>query len=156
SVTSVEETGQASLYVRALDSGEPIRAATVKLEGEEKKTGNPVVETYTTDGTGKVTVGQHAGWSEITRGSAARGDDVLVIDPQERLPQFANNHWSSSGAWLNWLTAEKLPQPVNDADLAFIFTERPIYKPGESVYVKAYVREKRGGQLRVPANPKRY
>src|SRR6185436_15149703 len=44
----------------------------------------------------------------------------------------------------------------NDANLAFIFTERAIYKPGEAVYVKAFVREKRGGQLRVPSNPKRF
>ena len=33
SITSVEETGRAVLYVRALDSGDAVRGATVKLEG---------------------------------------------------------------------------------------------------------------------------
>ena len=158
SVTSVEETGRALLYVRALDSGEPVRGATVKLEGyccrgNSKNAYAQVSETADADGRVAFTP---LGWNSINRVSVTSGDDVLVIDPRERLPSFANNHWSSNDAWLNWLLATSIPASVNDATLGFVFTERPIYRPGEAVFVKAFVRSKVRGELRVPGEMSRY
>ncbi len=155
SVTSVEETGTATLYVRELDSGDAVKNASIKLEGHERAHGTYVTREFTTDGTGKAAVPMLPSWMNITRVSVSKGDDMLVIDPEEHLPQFANNHWASSGEWLSWLTSTATPKPVNDTDLAFLFTERPIYKPGEAVFIKGFVREKRSGQLKLPANAKR-
>ena len=160
SVTSVEETGRAVIYVRALDSGDGIRGATVKLEGlrTENVPGAkqlPVELTQTTDGDGRVAIAP-MGWDSISRVSVSSGDDVLVLDPRERLPVFANNHWSSADSWLSWLLAKSIPSPVNDTTLGFIFPERGIYRPGEPVFIKAFVRTKVSGELRVPADLKRY
>ncbi|HEY1087577.1 MAG TPA: MG2 domain-containing protein, partial [Archangium sp.] len=155
SLTSVEETGRAVLYVRALDSGDGVRSATVKLEGLAGVPQRPVEITQTTDGDGRVALAP-LGWDSITRVSISSGDDVLVLDPREHLPTFANNHWSSSDSWLNWLLAKSIPSPVNDTTLGFIFPERGIYRPGEPVFIKAFVRSKVSGELRVPADLKRY
>ncbi|MFZ5441614.1 MAG: alpha-2-macroglobulin [Myxococcota bacterium] len=155
SVTSVEETGRAMLYVRTLDGGDAVRGATVKLEGLEGSPQRPVELTQTTDADGRVTLAP-LGWNSILRVSVSSGDDVLVLDPRERLPVFANNHWSSSDSWLSWLLARSIPSPVNDTTLGFIFPERGIYRPGEPVFIKAFVRNKVSGELRVPGDLKRY
>ncbi len=78
------------LYVRALDTGEPVRGATVKLEGyccrsSAKSAYAQVSET--TDADGRVAF-EPLGWNSINRVSVTSGDDVLVIDPRERLPQL--------------------------------------------------------------------
>lgn len=158
SVTSVEETGRAVLYVRALDTGEPVRGATVKLEGyccRSSSTSTYAQVSETTDADGRVAFNPLS-WLSINRVSVTSGDDVLVIDPRERLPSFANNHWASSDSWLNWLLASTIPPSANDATLGFVFTERPIYRPGEAVFVKAFVRNKVRGELRVPGDLQRF
>lgn len=163
SVTTVEERDRAVMYVRTLDSGDAVRGAVVRIAGRlrtpdpEPKGWSPFAEkTLTTDDTGRVLLEPLYGWDTISRISIAAGDDVLVFDPREAPPRFASNHWSSTGNWLSWLTTATIPPPVNDGTLGFVFTERPIYKPGETVYIKAFVRWKRSGQLKVPAELKSY
>ncbi len=155
SLTVVEETGRALLYVRALDSGEPVRNATVRFDGLTRAPPSSTVQwTGTTDADGRVVVAPLP-WSVIDRVSIANGDDVLVIDPRERLPAFANNHWSSSTS-LEWLTSDSIPPAINDTTLGFLFPERGIYRPGEPVFLKGFVRSKIAGELRVPGELKRY
>jgi len=150
-VTSVEETDKAVIYVRALDTGDGVRGATVRVEGTHAETGAPVSEERTSDADGRVVLTPRTGWSTITRVWVKNGDDVLVLDPRESLPSFANNHWSSYGSWLSWLLTSSVPPPPNDTTLGFVFSERPIYKPGEPVFLKAYVRRRESGGLRVPS-----
>lgn len=150
SVTSAEETNQAVLFIRRLDDGAPVPGATVKLEGHTKGPSSRFITvSFTSDAAGRVTVPALYDWADLQRVSISKADDTLVFAPNEQLPLFANNHWAASGQWLAWLTRGTVPQP-NDADLAFLFTERPIYKPGETVFLKGYVREKRGGRLQLP------
>lgn len=160
SVTSVEETGRAVLYVRTLDSGDAVRGAKVKLEGmatdpAPRSVPRPVELSQTTDAEGRVVLAP-MGWDSIRRVSVSLGDDVLVIDPRERLPVFANNHWSSSDSWLTWMLSKSIPATINDATLGFIFPERGIYRPGDPVFIKAFVRSKVSGELRLPGDMKRF
>jgi uncharacterized protein YfaS (alpha-2-macroglobulin family) len=148
-LTSVDETDKAILFVRTLDTGEPVRGATVRLEGSWSAQPGVASEEKTTDGDGRVVFSPRASWSSITRVSVRAGDDVLVLDPREPLPSFANNHWSSYGGWLSWLLTHSIPPPPNDATLGFVFSERPIYKPGEPVFLKAFVRRKESGGLQL-------
>jgi alpha-2-macroglobulin len=152
SLTSVEETDKAVLYVRALDSGEPVRGATVRLEGITNL-GAPIFIEATADGDGRVALVPQSGWSSVTRLSVRNGDDLLVLDPSEGLPAFANNHWSSSNGWLAWLPDRSVPPPINDGTLGFLFSERAIYKPGEAVFLKGFVRRKESGGLKLPTRP---
>lgn len=155
SVTSVEETDKAVLYVRTLDTADAVSGAVVRVEGTTER-GDPVQLERSSDAEGRVTLTPPSGWSSITRVSIRAGDDVLVLDPRESLPSFANNHWSSYGGWLSWLITQSVPPPPNDVTLGFVFTERPIYKPGEPVFLKAFVRRKESGGLRLPPAPSEY
>lgn len=152
-LSAVEERDRATLWVRALDTGAPVRGATVTLEGRLDRTGHYVAQKWTCDEQGKVVVPLLPHWAAVDRVSVAQGEDVLVLDPDVGPPRFLNNHWSSSSNWLQWLTVERPPKPVNDVTLGFVFTERPIYKPGETVYVKAYLRDRVAGQLVLPERP---
>jgi alpha-2-macroglobulin len=154
-VTAVEERDKVALWVRTLDSGAPVRGATVLFEGTARTTGAYVSAKWNTDDQGRINV-TPLYWSSINRVSVTQGDDVLVLNPNEGPPRFSSNHWSASSHWLQWLCETVIPKPVNDVTLGFIFTERPIYKPGESVFVKAYLRNKVGGELTLPReDPKR-
>ncbi|MBS1151777.1 MAG: alpha-2-macroglobulin domain protein, partial [Myxococcaceae bacterium] len=156
-LTSAEERNKAILYVRTLDGGDAVKGATVTLEGrlvppfQPPKGWDPkVTESFTTDGEGRVTIPPRPTWETISRISVQSGDDALVLDPRESPPRFANNHWSSSGDWLHWLTSRTLPTPANEGTLGFLFSERAIYKPGEAVFLKGFARNKLSGELRLP------
>ncbi len=155
-LTSVEETDKAVLYVRTLDGGEAVRGATVRLEGMRRSNSLPIADEQVSDGDGRVVFGPRDDWASISRVSVRSGDDVLVLDPRETLPTFANSHWSSYGGWLNWLLSSSIPRPPNDAMLGFVFSERPIYKPGEPVFLKAFVRLKSSGGLQLPGSMSEY
>lgn len=161
-LTSAEERDKAVLFVRSLDTAEPVKGATLTLEGllrppspqpvgwdaskwEPKTTAQAV-----SDGDGKLVLPSRTGWERITRIVLAKDDDVLVFQPDQPLPRFADNHWYSGERWLSWLVQQDPPPAFNDGVLGFLFTERPIYKPGETVFLKGFVRAKTAGKLELP------
>ncbi len=159
SLTAVEERDHVVLFVRTLDHVQPVPGATIRLDGTRcvdffglgprcLKYG-PASVSVTTDGKGRAEIGLLPDWTQVSRVSVQSGNDVLVIDPSDPPPRFVSNHWSYSSRWLSWLTS-KPPAPVNDQLLGFVFTERPIYRPGETVYLKGYVRQKTAGKLTKP------
>ncbi len=151
SVTTVEERQQAVFFVRALDTAAPVSGATITLEAMHEKTGVVASRTITTDGAGRASLPPEPDWQHLVRVTIARGDDVLVINPNDAPPRFFDNHWSGGSGWLAML-AEKIPEAnKNDATLGFLFSERPIYRPGEKVFLKGWVREKKNGVLSIPS-----
>jgi hypothetical protein len=159
SLTSVEERDRVVFYVRSLSDAEPVAGARLVLEvirdapkpkpGERRKPPRIDAIEMRTDRRGRAVLRQQEDWRRVHRLSVRKGEDVLVIDPRDPPPRFANNHWSPWGQWLRWLQAE-IPDPANDALLGFVFTERPIYRPGEKVYIKGYARRRRAGRLVAP------
>lgn len=146
SVTSVEEGDKAVFFVRRLDTGAPVVGARVKLEGARQKDNALVDKEAVTDREGRVAFQRDGDWGRVLRISVAKGDDVLVLDPSEPPPSFANFHWSSYGQWLNWIASKRSLEP--DAErIAFVVTDRPIYRPGDKVHIKAWVRNKNEGVL---------
>jgi hypothetical protein len=149
SLSVVAERKQAVLVVRTLDTAAAVEGAKVTIEALEEKTSKMVSVTVTTDANGRAAVTPRQTWDRLLRVVVAKGDDVLVIDPSSPPPRFANNHWEPGRGWLSMLTAP-VPEARNDAELGFLFTERPIYRPGEKVFLKGWVREKRDGVLQFP------
>ncbi|MFL5321556.1 MAG: hypothetical protein ACJ790_17975, partial [Myxococcaceae bacterium] len=158
SLTTVEERDRAMFFVRTLDEAKDVRGAKIVLEGQRRvpdpphgKTATklvPFTHTLTTDDHGQASLGPQADWASIKRISVQSGEDILVLDPREPPAAFANNHWSPSSGFLEWL-GQPVPAPPNDTTLGFIFTERPIYRPGEKVFIKGYVRKKVGGEFQL-------
>ncbi|MGC4000339.1 MAG: alpha-2-macroglobulin family protein [Anaeromyxobacter sp.] len=158
-LTTVEERDRAVFFVRTLDRAEPVQGARIRIEGkrvEEVSRGGhttkeerPAKVEATTDAGGRAAVGRLQDWTQVLRVSVQQGEDVLVLDPGEAQPQFADAHWSTSGRWLRWLT-QNPPPPANDKTFAFLFTDRAIYRPGEAVQLKGYLRRKVAGGLVFP------
>ncbi|MBI5494335.1 MAG: hypothetical protein HY904_04860 [Deltaproteobacteria bacterium] len=155
SLSVVEERDRAVMFVRTLDRAEPVRGARITIEGTPNHGTGPVSTTLVTDEEGRAVQGPLQSWARITRISLQSGEDVLVLNPSQAPPRFASNHWSPSSGWLNWLTST-IPPPQNDKLMAFVFTERPIYRPGEAVFIKGYVRQKVGGEYRSPGAGMQY
>jgi uncharacterized protein YfaS (alpha-2-macroglobulin family) len=150
SLTVIEERERAVFVVRAVDSAAPVPGASVTVEAVEEKTGALKQRSVSTDGEGRASLPPEAALERIVRVLVEKGDDVLVIDPSEPPPRFFSNHWMGRSTFLGLLTEPVPPAPKNDATLGFLFTERPIYRPGETVYLKGFVREKRDGVLTLP------
>jgi hypothetical protein len=151
-LTAVEEHQRAVLYVRSVDRAEPVKGAKITLFAVRRVDRKEVPEalSLTTDGDGRAVLGAQANLLRVVRVAVQSGEDALVLNPAEAPPQFAANHWSSSAGWLQWLGSQ-VPPPVNEKTLAFLFTERPIYRPGETVFLKGFMRRKAGGELRLPS-----
>jgi uncharacterized protein YfaS (alpha-2-macroglobulin family) len=157
SLTTVEDRDRLVFFVRSLDKAKGISGAKIVLEGIQRTVipGKPPVDSpasveLETNSEGRAELpAPLQSWISLQRLSVRDGEDVLVIDPHEPPPQFANSHWGYSSDWLQWLT-QPVPAPPNEKTLAYVFTERPIYRPGETVYVKGYIRKKIGGALETP------
>lgn len=65
-----------------------------------------------------------------SRYAVSEGGDVLA---------FANNNWGSGAAPEQFGIYEQYYGPMNTAT-AYVYTERPIYRPGQPVYFKGIVR----------------
>ena len=155
SVTAVEERSQAVLLVRALDSGQPVKGAAITVEAmTEAQPGKPSVlvkRTVSTEADGRAVFSPEPSWARLVRLSVERGDDVLIIDPSDPPPHFFNNHWSAGRGFLAMLTEPVPPTRKDDTALGFLFSERPMYRPGEKVFLKGWAREKKDGLLAMPS-----
>ena len=70
--------------------------------------------------------------------AAQVGDDVTLTG--------LSHEWRSSSGFYDWQSEH----PADAQSAAFVFTERPIYKPGQLVYFKAIVRLDEDALLSVP------
>ncbi|MCL2182299.1 MAG: MG2 domain-containing protein [Chitinispirillia bacterium] len=90
----------------------------------------------------------------VRRVVVSKDDDVLVLDVRSgpgSAEVFMDNHWYRSSEWLNWLQSD-VYQPGRDKKLrGFVRTERPIYRPEDSIFIKGYVRETVHGTINLPA-----
>ncbi len=151
SLTTIEERSRAVLYVKTVDGAAPVAGALISIEAVEQKTGALLRRVVTTDAEGRAEFSPDERWARVVRVTVEKGDDVLVVDPQEPPPRFFNNHWAAGGGWLSMLTRKRPDADKGDAELGFLFTERPIYRPGEKVFLKGFAREKKAGVLVMPS-----
>ncbi len=150
SLTTVEEPWAVRFVVTSLSTARPVAGAEVTVEVGRGEDGPwQVYAAGTTDSTGSFT------WKPSTcdecsvlRLRVRSGEDWLVIDPTRPPDGFADGTWSPSDeTWLQWATYPdewRGPQPE---EVSHLFTERPVYRPEESVHIKGYVRLRAEGRL---------
>jgi hypothetical protein len=157
SLTAIEEPRQIRFVVTSLATGAPVSGARVQVQGSEQRRDGGATSWRTfgdlvtgADGQGlwRVPGGDTRYARTVRRIVVSRDDDILVLDPTQPLDRFANGSWTDAhGTWLQW-TVERHPWRIPEArELGHIFTERPIYRPGEPVLVAGWLRRREAGRL---------
>ncbi len=152
SLSTVEEESAVSFVVTSLSTGAPVVGAQVIVEGryrpDPRQVWKPIISGVT-DSAGQYRyVHEKKIEADLRRIVVSYDGDVLTLNPAKPPPHFLDNHWySSRRGWLSWLRRE--PHQVKDKPVrkAHIFTERPVYRPGEPVHIKGYVRLRQMGSL---------
>lgn len=161
SLTSIEEKEHVVFAVSSIKTGRPLSQAQISIEGYKhpKDTMWSVLWKGRTNAQGWVRFSAGKGISGYPLRVRVRyGEDRLILDPT--LPPMLlkkgvrGSHWSSTTAsWLSW-TRKHVQNPVPDQFRAHVFTERPVYRPKEPVYIKGIVRELKQGKLTLPNTKK--
>ncbi|MGA2763313.1 MAG: MG2 domain-containing protein [Spirochaetia bacterium] len=158
-LSTVEEEDSVVFVVTSLQTGAPVAGASIRVETRmtDSTGGTPAMKTLfsgTTDQTGQYRYRHVA----ALRGTPARilvqkDADMLVLDPRSPPPVFANNHWSQGPAsWLAWVTSDPRQVRHDRRTRAYILTERPVYRPEETVHVLGWVRDRKDGKILRPAD----
>lgn len=155
-LSTLEDVDHVRFLVSSLRSGEAVGGARVVVEGMQR--GNWItVNSGTTDGQGVVDweapgLDRHNSIS-IRRIVVSKGEDTLVLDTSRAPERFADNHWDrDSSNWLQW-AVRSLQRPQSDFR-CHTFTERPVYKPEDPVYIKGYVRKIDAGEIKLQGGRK--
>jgi alpha-2-macroglobulin len=156
-LAAVEEPRAVVFAVTSLATAAPLPGATVRVEGAVDRRGERLRwETLfegATDAAGRVSwpaPGNHRDDKvAIQRITARLGKDVLVLDPAHPPDGYQDGQWRERReSWLGW-TQQDLGSRVPEPEvLCHIFTERPVYRPEETVHIKGYLRLRAGGHLK--------
>ncbi|MEN9306607.1 MAG: hypothetical protein RL173_539 [Fibrobacterota bacterium] len=156
SLSSVESKKEILFTVTSISSGKPVYDAEVSIEGLSKK-GFALLAKGRTNADGMFVLAQtDANFASFVGASVKRvsvrySNDVLVLDGRasEAPPEFSNNHWyGDRSSWLEWLSRQPYDFSKDQVSAGFVFTERPIYRPNETIYFKAIVRTLFQGAIR--------
>jgi hypothetical protein len=150
----VEEPRGLVFVVTSLSTGKPIENAAISLDSLYKKDGGSratkVLVSGKTDREGKFRY-EHLEPldAQVDRILVSTQGDSIVIDPEQAPPYFHDNHWfGAQSRWLGWLTMPRREVDLAAQHLAYIFTERPIYRAEESVHIQGFVRVRGGGLIK--------
>ena len=157
-VATVEEPAAVRFVVTSLATGAPVAGARVRVEGSYALEGCAAewreLAAGATDAAGAFTW-DAPGASDRERRLVRRivvqnGKDVLALDAASTPDGYGDNLWQpAEGNWLQW-AFESLDERQPDAEtLCHIFTERPIYRPEEEVFIKGWVRDREKGSLSI-------
>lgn len=147
-LSMLEESDKVVLFVTSLKNALPVSGAEIRIEARDEY-GKVWKEAFKlrTDAKGMAVVPKTKdGYSfSYTRIIVSKDEDMLVLNPETRMPVFRDNYWDRYG-YESWVYALNRPYSHERAqEMAFSFCERPIYKPEEPVYIKGYVRSRAEG-----------
>jgi hypothetical protein len=150
SLSTIEEQKAVVFTVTSLKTGRPIAGARITVEGERSKDRAwiPIISGLT-DSQGFFRYDHKAEIDEgVRRIIVASGDDKVVFDPSRPPPVYSNNHWSEEGSsWLAFVNNEPNRERETPRRRAYLFTERPLYRPEEPVFIMGYVRSLKQGVI---------
>ncbi len=137
SLTTINEPERVRFVVTSLQTGQPVAGARIVIEGNKSN----ILEAVT-DGQG-----QYAWYipknsrDTVRRIVVRKADDLLVLNPEAPPQTYASNLWQqNSERWLEWTQRVRHGYGERGQDVCHLFTERPVYKPEDTVHIKAYLR----------------
>jgi uncharacterized protein YfaS (alpha-2-macroglobulin family) len=157
-LTTAEEPRAVRFAVSSLATGAPVPGARVRVEGWWSREGAPPAWKVLAEGT--TDEGGAFSWPApgptrrerrtVRRIVVEKEKDLLVLDAARPPDRYADNLWEpSQETWLQWAFEELDERGPQAETLCHIFTERPLYRPEEEVYIKGYVRRRSRGQLAI-------
>ncbi|HVT57480.1 MAG TPA: MG2 domain-containing protein [Thermoanaerobaculia bacterium] len=163
SLSVVEEPHAVVFAVTSLASGAPVAGARVRVEGSIEDRGEkPRWATLwegTSDAAGRVAwqaPGEPDGGRRtfVRRLVVEQGRDVLVLDPGNPPDRYTDGQWRPvHDSWLQWTQGPLSARGPQSETLCHIFTDRPVYRPEETVHIKGYLRTREHGQLTPVTGP---
>ena len=127
--------------VFSMETGKPIKDATVILLDREFKTTREV--TTNTEGIATPTWADESHWLMARKGSDTHA--IRIGMEADELPMYAFN---VPIQYVNWLSIGEKYRPIRGQ----VFTDRPLYRPGETVRIKGIIRELKEQGLTIPAD----
>ena len=126
-------------YVFSLAGGGPVAGA--KVQWVDKKGKVATEETTDAQGSARLPVGKEGAWLLVSK-----GQDLHVIDEESR------GHFDHGRFHLSWDGESEGDDSIyrgveGEQRRVLMFTDRPVYKPGETTHLKALVRDERPGRL---------
>jgi uncharacterized protein YfaS (alpha-2-macroglobulin family) len=156
SLAAVEEADTVRFVVTSLSTGAPVAGADLRIDGIiQPARGSAIFTTLATaktDGNGTI-VWTAPGKAEdvyktVVRVVVEKGDDTLVLDASNPPPSYTNGHWGTGGAgWLAWAFENHESRHPAPSRLCHLFSERPVYRPEETVHLKGWARTRDSGRL---------
>ena len=139
-----ESRGETFAHVFSMSTGQAVAGAKVRVFDKD----NDITDEETTDAAGvaRLETGKESEWLLV-----ANGGDTHLVDFRERVPRISR--WSGSAFATN-TSGDDENGGTTDTRQALIFTERPVYKPGDTVHMKGIVRDWRESHPHVPAGAK--
>ncbi|MBN1296820.1 hypothetical protein JXA80_08555, partial [bacterium] len=145
SLTTVEEADRLTFYVSSLSSARPVANATVTVEGFRAGDWERMLSGKT-DAMGVFTWQQKetGGYSQPRRIRVERGTDQLILDAFHPPAVFRNGYWDEAGDWL-FMQFNYPDLTYRSTDTGHVFTERPVYRPGDPVRIRGWIRTRQSG-----------
>ncbi len=151
SLSTIDESDRVRFVVSSLRSGTPVAGANIRVEGARGTDWTTLLEA-TSDAEGQYTwLAPGHDWRSggaVRRIVVSKGEDHLVLDPSRPPQVYRNGHWAPAyDTWLQW-TQENLGGREPPATrLCHLFTERPVYKPEDTVHIRGFLRRSHAGTL---------
>ncbi len=158
SLSTAEEPLAVRFAVTSLSTAQPVAGATIRIEGIFNEKGKPTTWIPffegITDAAGTLRwkapgpdLKYRKTW-RVQRIVVSKDNDTLVLDPTRAPERYADNQWfPSADTWLQWAFESLIGREAEPQRLVHLFTERPVYRPGEDVHIKGYLRSRDHGKL---------
>jgi uncharacterized protein YfaS (alpha-2-macroglobulin family) len=152
-LTLVEEPRRLVFAVTSLSTGKPVEGASISLDAiYSRSDGSAAARSLIAGKTDRLGTfaydHQKPLDAEVGRIVVSVPGDCLVIDPTQAPPYFHDNHWfGPQSRWLGWLTLPRRVEDLAPKHLAYLFTERPIYRAEEPVHIQGFVRARDRGLI---------
>jgi len=146
-LTTIEEPDQVTFLVTSLASARPVAKAGIIVEGFQNSKWKRLYKGKTdVMGACVFTRSKSDGYFDVKRIRVEKGNDILVCDADKSPQVFRNGYWSNEGDWL--FSVINYPSDIHrKIQIGHVFTERPVYKPGEPVHIRGWLRQRKNGKF---------